>query len=234
MNKRYLTVNFVVVGLVSLVAFIISYSVLVDIATHNGVSGNLAYLWPLLIDMPIIAFAVNSLVISAMFQKRSYLSAVMMTFFSFASLGFNLAHSGTTWLSIAVAIMPPLALISSFEALRELVAMLADTQHGTASEADTRPITVELTNDTRQDEADTLPLLPDTAHDTAHDTADTQANGTDTAHDDLDSFVATYKKLKLEGITDKDIADKLDVSLSTVNRKKKLLLNGVNGNGQTN
>lgn len=230
MNKRYLAINFVVVSLVSLVAFIISYSVLVDIATNNGVSGNLAYLWPLLIDMPIIAFAVNSLVISAMFQKRSYLSAVMMTFFSFASLGFNLAHSGTTWLSIAVAIMPPLALISSFEALRELVAMLADTQHGAASEADTRAITVELTNDTRQDEADTLPLLPDTAH----DTADTQANGTDTAHDDLDSFVATYKKLKLEGITDKDIADKLDVSLSTVNRKKKLLLNGSNGNGQAN
>lgn len=223
MNKRYLAINFVVVSLVSLVAFIISYSVLVDIATNNGVSGNLAYLWPLLIDMPIIAFAVNSLVISAMFQKRSYLSAVMMTFFSFASLGFNLAHSGTTWLSIAVAIMPPLALISSFEALRELVAMLADTQHGAHDKADTLPSVIELPIEAPNDEADTLPLLPDTAH----DEADTQAN-------DLDSFVATYKKLKLEGITDKDIADKLDVSLSTVNRKKKLLLNGVNGNGQTN
>lgn len=127
-NKIYLIVNFCVVSLVALIAFIISYNALVEVANSNGVKGYLAYLWPLLIDMPIIAFAINGLVNKAVLKKTSYLSATMMLFFSVASLAFNLAHAGdTSWLAIAVAIVPPVALIASDMALRDLVGTLHDT-----------------------------------------------------------------------------------------------------------
>ena len=116
------------VALIAAVAFIISYSALQRTAAANGFPGWQSWLWPLLIDMPILVFAFTSLVIGWMTNRRSWFATSMIVLFSGATIMFNLAHAEMHWLHYAVAIMPPLALIVSFEALRELIQIVAVQQ----------------------------------------------------------------------------------------------------------
>jgi hypothetical protein len=57
----------------------------------------------------------------------------MIVLFSGATVLFNLAHAELHWLNYAVAVMPPLALIVSFEALRELIQIVASHTHAPMS-----------------------------------------------------------------------------------------------------
>lgn len=116
------------VSLIAVVAFLISYSALQQTAAANGFPGWQSWLWPLLIDMPILVFAFTSLVIGWMTNKRSWFATSMIVLFSVATVMFNLAHAEMHWLSYAVAVMPPLALIVTFEALRELIQIVASHQ----------------------------------------------------------------------------------------------------------
>ncbi len=116
------------VALIAIVAFIISYSALQRTAAAYGFPGWQSWLWPLLIDMPILVFAFTSLVIGWMTNRRSWFATSMIVLFSGATIMFNLAHAEMHWLHYAVAVMPPLALIVSFEALRELIQIVAVQQ----------------------------------------------------------------------------------------------------------
>ncbi|MDM8528526.1 DUF2637 domain-containing protein [Anaerolineales bacterium HSG24] len=116
------------VAIIATVAFLISYSALQRTASMFGFPGWQSWLWPLLIDMPILVFAFTSLVIGWMTNRRSWFATSMIVLFSGATIMFNLAHAEMHWLHYAVAIMPPLALIVSFEALRELIQIVASQQ----------------------------------------------------------------------------------------------------------
>lgn len=127
------------VAAIAAVAFAISYVALKETAAANGFTGWQSWLWPLLIDLPILVFAFAALTIEQLTGQRSWFATAMIVFFSAATLGFNLVHSEVGMVNYAVAAMPPLALIVSFEMLQLLMRIVAQQQQPATVE-DTRPV----------------------------------------------------------------------------------------------
>jgi len=116
------------VASIGLIAFIISYNALQQVAQSHGVNGWLSYLWPLLIDLPILVFAFTSLVIQFITNRQSRFATSMIIAYSLATVAFNLIHAEMNIVNYLVAIVAPLSVIVTIEALRELVQIVAKSQ----------------------------------------------------------------------------------------------------------
>lgn len=101
---------------VSVIAFVLSYNALRDVAATNGLPDWRAYFWPLLIDFPLVVFS-----LAVLWANLNQMSArwpwVLVSVFTVATITFNLYHAPDTLIARSVAIVAPLALFLSFETL---------------------------------------------------------------------------------------------------------------------
>jgi len=120
------------VGIISLIAFVLSYWSLVDVASRYSTLDWLAWLWPLVIDLPLIVFSLSALR-AALLRQSAKLSWWLVGVYSFATLVFNLVHARTEfvwWAPWAVAAMAPVTLFLSFESLMRMVRQDIERQAG--------------------------------------------------------------------------------------------------------
>lgn len=127
-KKRSINYNLIIgglsgflVALVALISFILSYSALQGYAETNGLTTRLSYLWPLLIDGPLVIFSVAVLAAYLQGEKSKKLWALVI-FYTGLTLAFNAVHAiGDTDIlhptsqKVIVAMVAPLGLFFSIE-----------------------------------------------------------------------------------------------------------------------
>jgi hypothetical protein len=116
------------VGMLAILAFILSYSSLQHMAAQNGVGAYLSYLWPLLLDFAMIVFSLAILRANLRQESAKYPWLLTIVFASLATLGNILDVSamaqvlGIPQIVIAASVkaLAPLALVLSFELLMSM------------------------------------------------------------------------------------------------------------------
>lgn len=105
------------IAMIALCAFILSYNAIRLLANENGVTGWLSYLVPLVIDGALVVFAVALLDAATTYDKKPLAITLLVILFVAISVAFNIAHSNMKIIGIAIAIIPPVALVATFEVL---------------------------------------------------------------------------------------------------------------------
>lgn len=100
-------------------AFVLSYDALYTIGQTNGIPTPKAWVWPLLIDAPLIVFTL-ALLVAQIVRQSITLWAGLVILYTLATIGFNLSHAQPSSLGWTVAIVAPIGLLLSTEALRHL------------------------------------------------------------------------------------------------------------------
>lgn len=103
----------------SVASFILSYTALREVAL-SAIALNWVWLWPLVIDGAIIVFALVVVYFSLIGQSN-IVPIIFVFFFTGLTIFFNAIHAGNNGLSVTVGIMPPIALVLSFEVFMWMV-----------------------------------------------------------------------------------------------------------------
>ena len=115
-QTNFARVTAVLTLLIALAGFILSFTALRDLAAHNGVPDNLAFLFPLLADTVVIAASLSVIAQHLEGQSARFQWGLVIGFTALSVL-LNGLHAQREPLSIFLAIVPPLALFLTFELL---------------------------------------------------------------------------------------------------------------------
>jgi len=100
----------------ALAGFAMSYEALHALARDSGVSAELAWLWPLVVDGFIVVASLS--VLGAVLEsRRSWHPWFLLLIFSSVSVAGNVAHGAPTPVGRLVAAVPPVALVLAFDLL---------------------------------------------------------------------------------------------------------------------
>lgn len=121
MTKLIAWLTALLVLLVAMMSFALSYYSLQAVALANGVPITLSYIWPLLIDFSLIVFSVTT-VSASLHRESTWKQWTLTGAYTIATIGFNTLHAYPEMLPILVTkvlvtCVPPLSLFFSFELL---------------------------------------------------------------------------------------------------------------------
>lgn len=224
MNTRIVNTLTAAVGLLVLLigagAFVLSYDALYATGLANGIPTGKAWIWPLLIDGPLVVFTL-ALLAAQLTRQGIKLWAGLVILYTLATVGFNLSHAHPSPLGWTVAIVAPVGLLLTTEALRHLAKNIIER-------AATVQTLAELSNQlvTRRADLDRLGVQIEraTAHlDALKSEAKAQMNGDLNLANEarlakMNQRRADVLTLAQQGLTPASIADELQVSVSTVKR----------------
>lgn len=108
------------VGLLAVIAFVLSYNALRHVAVDYGVPELLSYAWPLLVDFALIVFSM-AVLRASLLGERTWWPWTLTGLFTLTTVGFNLIHAPDNRISQVVAVVAPIALFLSFETLMGMV-----------------------------------------------------------------------------------------------------------------
>jgi Protein of unknown function (DUF2637) len=100
----------------ALAGFAMSYEALHALARDSGVSADLAWLWPLVVD-GFIVVASMSVVLAVIESRPTWHPWALLLLFSTISVAGNVAHGPPTAIGRLVAAVPPVALVLAFDLL---------------------------------------------------------------------------------------------------------------------
>lgn len=135
----------ILVFLIGAGAFVISYDSLYAIGLTNGIPTGKAWIWPLLIDAPLIVFTL-ALLVSQLMRQSAKLWAGLVILYTLATISFNLSHAQNTPLGWTVAIVAPIGLLLTTEALRHLAKTIIERQAIVSSMAELQAACQHLIN----------------------------------------------------------------------------------------
>ena len=95
-------------------AFFLSFESLKDLAVQIGVAGEIAWLYPAIIDGAIIVFSL-SVLRANLTRERTMYPWVLVSGFTLLSVVLNIIHAQKELLAQFLAAIPPVALFLSFE-----------------------------------------------------------------------------------------------------------------------
>lgn len=107
-------------GLVALIGFVLSYDVLQSVAMEGGKSWFISWLWPLIIDLPIMVFTLIAL-FSIALGYRPWLAHLLVLAATAITIYFNYDYALNNSQSWQVAVAAPIAYYVSFESLAWLI-----------------------------------------------------------------------------------------------------------------
>lgn len=171
-------------------AFVLSYDALYATGqTHGSFVPGKVWIFPLLIDAPLVVFTL-ALLVSQILRQSVKLWAGLVILYTLATIGFNLSHAQPTPLGWTIAIVAPVGLLLTTEALRHLAKNIIERQ----AVIDTLAEMLSKV-DTRQKELNTLALHLDTKQQ--------ELNNLAVKRDDLqrqiEALKIEQKALKIEG-----------------------------------
>lgn len=120
LNSIITTANILLVILVAIGSFSLSYSALSDLASKNGYAEWRAYVLPLVIDIGMLAFGL-AVVHAHLHGTNPLRRRLLNILYTLATTIFNLAHAPNTLLAHSLAIIPPLTLFFTFEVLMAMI-----------------------------------------------------------------------------------------------------------------
>lgn len=254
-NKTISIFTGVLVSFLAASAFVLSYDALYRLALANGITPQLAWLWPLCLDAMMIAASL-SVLRNGISGERSWYQWGLVAMFTAASITFNMIHApNDTILARAVFALPPLVTFLSFEllvsqiksgikraginstlrAMQEAVSRAQTEVSELSNEADT----LTRQNETLQAERDTL--LADTPKYQGADTPkpDTTQPKVSKSSDTRVSGIKSERQAQALGIieaepsiTGAQLAERLGVSLITGKRYLAEIRKRRNGHNQ--
>jgi hypothetical protein len=199
-TRRLSAVTIALVATITVLSFVLSYAALVTVAMQVK-PGWLAYLWPLIIDVPIVAFSVVAL-LAVTLHRSAIVPRVLVGLASAATVYFNYVATPQPSALIdaitfkAVAISAPIMLLLSFEVLVWLLRIVAPQPD--------EVVTATSPQQTQPDEAVTA--------------TPPQPNATPTQQR-RDAVL----QMRQEGATLEDMAARFGVAKSTISRDIKAL-----------
>lgn len=116
MNKYIAWLTSILVFLVALGSFILSYNALYDVAIKNGISQDLAFIWPLLVDFSLVVFSL-AVVTAHLYSESTKKQWLLVAIYTVATVLFNCLHAPNNLLARVIATVPPVSLFFSFELL---------------------------------------------------------------------------------------------------------------------
>ena len=247
------TITAILVFLVALGSFALSYNALQDMALKNGITGWLIYVWPLLIDFSLIVFSL-AVVTAYLFSESTWKQWSLVGIYTIATIGFNVAHAPNSLQAQIVASIAPVSLFFSFELLMSQLKNSVTRQGITKSLAQLSQEYQEASQNFEQltqqikeanDEIDTLTKERDTlkaeivsqkkSFSGLLSANDTSQNGfklgdleaLNRANDTRQGQILERREKVLtfleQGLSQNQIADELKVSLATVKRDVRSL-----------
>jgi hypothetical protein len=120
MNKFISYATAFLVLLLGIGSFILSYNALQGVALENGLSQNLSYVWPLLVDFALIVFSL-AVVQSNLNNEPAGWRWAMVGLYTVATVAFNVYHAPANLAAQIVAVVAPVSLFLSFETLMSML-----------------------------------------------------------------------------------------------------------------
>lgn len=108
------------VGLLAVIAFVISYNALRHVALDYGIPEQLSYVWPLLVDFALIVFSL-AVLRASLFNERTVWPWTLIILSTVTTVAFNLIHAPLNRTAQVVAAVAPIILFLSFETLMAMV-----------------------------------------------------------------------------------------------------------------
>lgn len=201
-------------------AFTLSYDALYATGAAYGLPPSKVWMWPLLIDLPLVVFTLAMLV--AQITRQSIkLWAVLVGLYTLATIGFNLSHAQPSPLGWFVAIVAPLGLLLTTEALRHLAKNIIERQAVVSSLAELTAqrdtLTADLNKLNGQIERARIQLGDIKAGQIGQNAPSvTELNEAKQAK--IDTRRASVLSLLGEGLSPADIASELNVTVRTIKR----------------
>lgn len=119
--NRFITgTNIILVILVAIGSFSLSYSALSDLASKNGFADWRAYVLPLVIDIGMLTFGL-AVVHAHLHSTNPLRRRLLNLLYTGATVIFNIVHAPSNLLAQGLAIIPPLTLFFTFEVLMAMV-----------------------------------------------------------------------------------------------------------------
>lgn len=118
MNKYIAWLTSILVFLVALGSFILSYNALYDVAIQNGIAPKLAFIWPLLVDFSLVVFSL-AVVTAHLYSESTRKQWLLVAIYTIATVLFNCLHAPDNLLARVIATVPPVSLFFSFELLMQ-------------------------------------------------------------------------------------------------------------------
>lgn len=112
--------SFILVGLVAVGSFVLSYASLRETAFTYGIRHDLTWVWPLLVDFAMIVFSL-AVVRASLYQERTWWPWLLVALYTVGTIGFNVLHAPDNLTARIVAIVAPVSLFLSFETLMAML-----------------------------------------------------------------------------------------------------------------
>lgn len=106
--------------LIAIGSFALSYSNLHETAKDYGVDSDLAIVWPLLIDFALIVFSL-AVVRASLYGERTWWPWLLVALYTAGTVSFNILHAPDNLTAQVVAVVAPLSLFLSFETLMAML-----------------------------------------------------------------------------------------------------------------
>lgn len=209
----------ILVFLLALGSFALSYHALRDYAGQHGIAGPLSYIWPLLIDASLIVFSLA--VVNAYLQAEStWRQWSLVGIYTLATIGFNVLHAPDNLQAQIVAAIAPVSLFFSFELLMNQLKLTVKKRGISHSLKELSRQYHEVSTDVEKmtGQRDTLQAQIEELKSAIapNDTNLTQANQARQAQ--IEQRREKVLLLAQEGLSQVDIANELGVSVATIKR----------------
>lgn len=227
MNKSYSIIAWLT-GLLTLAlaifAFILSFNALTDLALKHGVS--IPPLFPFVVEFAVVIFSLNALYRSLNNESAKW-QWTLIIMSSLLAGTFNIIHADIDMVSKAMAAMPSLFLLLSFESFVSLLknGIKRSQQIGLISSLDT-------TIANRQSQLSTMDDTIDTLQDKLHtvqqqvDSMNAPKDEVSTRREKMITLIHNYKAEYGKPPTQQYLSEQTGVSIGTT-RKDMKALNGV-------
>ena len=120
MNRFITGTNILLVILVAIGSFSLSYSALSDLASKNGFADWRAYVLPLVIDIGMLAFGL-AVVHAHLHSTNPLRRRLLNLLYTGVTVVYNLIHAPNSLTAQGLAIIPPLTLFFTFEVLMAMI-----------------------------------------------------------------------------------------------------------------
>lgn len=217
MTKYIAWLTSVLVLIVAAMSFALSYYALQGMALAYGIPPALSYIWPLLVDFALVVFSL-CVVTAHLYSESTWRQWALVGLATGLTCGYNYLHAPDNLIAQSIAVVPPVMLFFSFELLMMQLKNSIKRQ-GLQSSATELGLLVEGYNSE-------LNQLQAKLTQVSQQLNDVQKQSQKVSDDTTLGRRERVKQMKGEGVTQRQMAELLGVSISTVRNDIKQL----NGN----
>lgn len=155
MRKIANTIVIFLVLCITIGSFTLSFNALMDFAIKSGTPDNLAWIWPLLVDLTIVVCTLVVLM-SELNKWPVRYPVILVIIYGFVTVFGNLWHAQKSLPGWFVGLVPPATLIALTELLRVLVKNTLDKPKTLTVQDETPAVAVMSPQDIRRDKVKTM------------------------------------------------------------------------------